>query len=82
MMRFIFVMALLILTNSGWCQFFETSEEVSEENIYPPETYETETGNIQEEQDLLNPHTNSDVDEYAEEETVFYDLEDPAYVEE
>ena len=82
MMRFLLVMTLLILSTSGWCQLYETPEEVPEENIYPSETYETEMGTIQQEQDLLYPPTDTPTDEYGEQATGAYESVEPVYQEE
>lgn len=82
MIRFLFVMALLLLSTSGWCQFYETPEEVPEESIYPSQNYETEMGTIQEEQDLLYPPTETPVDQYSEQNNELYDVVEPTYDEE
>jgi hypothetical protein len=82
MKRFLLIMTLLTFSFSGWCQFYETPEEIPEENIYPAETYETDMESIQQEQDILYPEGEMPVDEYAEQDPNLYEIEEPAYSEE
>lgn len=82
MMRLLIVMTLLTLSSVAHCQFYEAPEDVPEENIYPAETYETEMGTIQEEQDLLYPQAEAPIDEFAEQDPNLYEAEEPVYSEE
>jgi hypothetical protein len=82
MKRFLCVMTLLTLSTSGWCQFYETPEDIPEENIYPSETYETDMSNIQQEQDILYPQSDLPPEDFAEQDPNLYEMEEPAYPEE
>ncbi len=79
MMRFLFVIAFLLHSTSVWCEFYEAPEDVPEEHIYPAETYETETGNIQLEQELFYSPEETPSDEDTEQDTGLYDMEGPVY---